>query len=168
MLKRQSAFTLYEIIIVIMMIAVVSVGLAISFGGTKTKVEFEAYETEIVNIMQVARGKSLANTLVGEDEETDYYLLDVNTDGMSLTAYGVDYGESGAADPIEISSFTLEDGYEINREFEVYYFPPYGELCFEVDCSGTSSSKQFRIDSPNSEYFTRYLLNLHGGYPEEL
>jgi prepilin-type N-terminal cleavage/methylation domain-containing protein len=164
----QKAFSLVEILIVMTILVVISTSLALSFGDSKQKVVFNDYEQQIVNMMQQARGLSLANILVAEDEETDYYQLSFARTGLTLTALGV--GDDAGSDPTEeeINSLNFSEGYNFDLAFDIYYFPPFGDICFSSDCSDGESLQRFTFSLDESDFSTEYIFNIQGGYPEEL
>lgn len=172
---KHRAFTLIEILIVIMIAGVVSVGLALSFTNGKAQADFKQAQSDITNLLQEARALSLANILIedgGDSFETDYYHLDINTTTLTLTAYGAD--DSGAEVSSEINSVELNfpTEMEIDDTYDIYYIPPYGEVCFSYSggCVYTSqpTEQTFRMER-NDDGVTQevdFTLSIYSAYPE--
>jgi type II secretory pathway pseudopilin PulG len=165
-MKRHAAFTLGELMIAIMIIAILSISMVVNFSRSEQKAIFDDYRAQILAVMQQARGLSLSNILVEEStrEETDYYVLELKTDGITLTAWGVDGSD------VDIVDFDFEEGYEFTTDTYIYYFPPFGDICFTNDptCSGGTTGKTFTFQSTDGNYSQRYAFTIYGGYPEEL
>lgn len=163
---KHRAFTLIEIIIVIMVVAILSTGLALSFSNGRGQAAFKDAQYQITNIIQEARALSLSNVLIEDTGvEADYYLLDITASELTLTAYGM--GESAAVEH-EIQSVTLSDGVEIDSGLQVYYIPPYGDLCFTYAgiCNYTTTESSFTLIRENSDQTATFTLSIYSGYPE--
>ena len=163
--KHQPAFTLIEILIVTIMLGIISISMAVSFSGSRTKVEFQDLEVKVINMIQEARSLGLANLLVNEEsaEQTDYYLLTIEQDQLTLEAIGVE----GNSLPIE--TLTLSEGYEITfrgsiNELEILYSPPYGDIAF----GNGQSTNFFTLAAKDGSYETEYSISIFGGFPEEV
>lgn len=140
--------------------ALISIAMALSFSGAKDRANFNEAEIEMLDLIQKARGSALSSVLVGTDP-VDYYELDFEESGITLTAVS----ETGTSE--EIDGITFEPGITISTAFEVYYFPPYGDVCFSSGCSDTVEGKNFTLESNIGESVT-YRISRYGGYPEEL
>jgi len=171
---KHRAFTLVEILIVIMITGIVSVGLAISFSGGRDQAAFKEAQSDITNIIQEARALSLANILIegrANDFETDYYHLAVATDGITLTAYGVDAHDVVIDTEVNSIEIDSEANLEISEALDIYYVPPYGEICFSYSggCVFTSqpTEESFSLlrDGGASQEVT-FTLSIYSGYPE--
>ena len=100
-LSAKPAFTLVEILIVIMMIGIFSTGFAISYSNSQ-KVTFESDKERFFHYSK-ARNLSLTNLMVN-DKQADYYYLEAGTASITLTGYDIDAGTS------EIDSLTFSSG----------------------------------------------------------
>jgi prepilin-type N-terminal cleavage/methylation domain-containing protein len=172
---KHRAFTLVEIVIVIMIVAIISVALALSFTESKKHAEFKQVKADVTNIIQQARSLSLANILIdgsGSNQfETDYYLLDFQVDSLTLTAYGTDSHDHPIDSEIDSLEFTSSTGIELDAAVDVYYVPPYGEVCFSY-ASGcdydadTDTSKELNLTRDGSDQSASITISIYSGYPE--
>ncbi len=133
-LSAKPAFTLVEIVIVIMMIGIFSTGFAISYSNSQKKVTFESDKEKVLSIIQKARNLSLTNLMVN-DTQADYYYLEVTGanltgTGLTLTGYDID-GVSSLIDSVTFSS-----GIYTNLFLKVKYYPPYGTVTFDSGIHG--------------------------------
>lgn len=164
---KRSAFTFIELLITIVVLGIITISLAVSFDATKGKADFRNNQAEMINIFQKARALSLSNVVVDTTNEinTDYYLLDVAEGSITLTAYGSD-----SIYTTEIDSYTFDDEISLNKNFKVYYTPPYGDICIDDLTSCSTTSKAFTLIGKygDIEYEQQYLISIHGGYAEEL
>ncbi len=163
MKSSPRAFTLIELTIAIVIIAILTVALATSFYNGNLSARFNDERTKVVNVLEEARGYSLGSILIDETEPTDYYLITVSSSGITLDAYGPTLDELK-------SSYYLEDGFNIDditgSEY-IFYFPPNGEICFETpDCSSTLTEISFTLNDDTGTYSQLIKVNKFGGYPE--
>lgn len=156
--RHQPAFTLIEILIVVTIMALLAMAMSISFSGAKDRATFDDQKVKIVDLFQKARGSSLSSVLVGT-EPVDYYRVYVIRTGITLTAY------AGINTEL-IDSLTFTDGVYVSSPTSVYYFPPYGVVCFTSDCHDTIASGTFTLRNAAGE-LTIYRVYRHGGYIEE-
>ena len=168
-LKPKPAFNLIELLITTTVVAILATVAAFSFSGAKNGATFNDQKTKVVDMLQQARSYSLSNVLVdsGTGEATDYYRLDIGENTLTLTAVGT----SGTISATELDSIELLDGYRIEfssgaPDLEIYYFPPYGEICFSAsNCSDSTTEKSFVLSGPDEREAT-ITLNVFAGYPE--
>jgi prepilin-type N-terminal cleavage/methylation domain-containing protein len=168
---KHRAYTLVEVLVVVMITALITVGLALSLSNGRGHAQFKQYQSDITNIIQQARTLSLANILItvsGVDYETDYYELAFAEDSVTLTAYG----DSGAVSS-EIDSVTFEESYGIALDAAqtIYYLPPYGEVCFTYSSgcdytTDTDTSKDLVLARENSDQSVTFTVSIYSGYPE--
>ena len=160
MTTDHRAFTLIEMMIVTVIVAILALGLLFAFQGTKDKADFSNQQTQVVNLIQEARGLSLSNLMVG-DEIAQYYLLSVQRGSVTLSSVA----ESGTL--LEVGMVTFEGDVSVPRgtTFDTYYFPPYGDVCFSEDCAATDPTEDtFTLtDGVNESDIT---ITIYGGYPE--
>jgi len=167
-MKHRSAFTLIEILIVIIITAVLTVGLAVSFSGGKALADFKADKAELTSLIQLARNSSLSSVLIDDEYETDHYLLELSSSAASLTAYGED-----TANYVELDSMEFNTDYEITLDdsLSVYYIPPYGEVCFTYtggacDYSDGTTSETRILEREDSDQTATFTITIYSGYPE--
>lgn len=170
---KHRAFTLVEIVVVVLVVGIVTAGLALSLNNGRAQAEFKNAEYQVTNLLQEARSLSLANILI-EDEsgdfETDYYHLSVTRPRMILTAYGTN--DSGSAVSQEIDTVELSMDHELSFDgvYDIYYVPPYGELCFSYSggCVFTGQPTELSFDLTREEVGqTRtFTISIYSGYPE--
>lgn len=143
----KKAFTLLELMIVITIMAILTMALVFSFNNATLKAKFDNEKTKITNIVAQARSKSFSNILLESGEVAEYYLLTIDTTKSTLTAVNETTSEI-------IDTFDYETGIFITDKIEVYYFPPYGEVCFDIDCVSTEESISTRLTDNNSVYMS--------------
>ncbi len=121
----------------------------------------------MLDLMQKARGSALSSVLVedpdgvADSEPVAYYKLSIQTNAITLTAVSTSFAA-------EIESLSFENGITLSPVIEVYYFPPYGEVCFDVACTDkTTQYKNFTLQDATGEDVT-YRISRHGGHPEKL
>ncbi len=171
---KRPAFTLIEILIVISLLGIISLGLALSFQYGRSRAEFKKAEYQLTNIIQRARELSLSNILItdyAQDFETDYYQLQIREDGATLTAYGT--SPAGELKPYEIEIINLNSDYglSIDSALNIYYIPPYGEICFTInsancDYSDGVTEKSFILSGQDSIQEKTFRLSIYSAYPE--
>lgn len=171
---KHHAYTLPEIIIVVLVTSIISLALAVSFSNAKKQAEFKQDQADIVNIIQEARTLSLANIIVEgsvNDFATEYYLLEFTTDGVELTAHATNgFGYDVSSD---VSSVSLNSdlGIGLNTTQKVYYVPPYGEVCFAYSSgcdytSDTDTQKELVLERDGSNQESTITISIYSGYPE--
>ncbi|MBT4385113.1 type II secretion system protein [Candidatus Peregrinibacteria bacterium] len=177
----KPAFTLIEVIVVTSMVAILSMGFALNIDKIRKRGNFHAVQNEIVGVLQNARSLSLSNQLRtnegdGIDYPVKYYRIMIKENGLGLDAYL----DMPGADPLPQENLTLvdfdsmtEEDFSIidnmvaDRNLLVFYFPPYGEICFNnKDCSSASIEKTFRFHTDDDEFATEMTLSIHGGTVE--
>gem|GEM_PF-1720085 len=165
---RTRAFTLIEMMIVTVIMAILAIGLLFAFQGTKDKADFSNQQIQVVNLIQEARGLSLSNLMVesgGTDYVAEYYKLEIAPAAVSLTAHA-DTDEDGIADAsVEIGEVTFEGDVfvRLSTIFDAYYYPPYGDVCID-DCSTGPTQDTFTLTDGVNE--TDITITIYGGYPE--
>ncbi len=152
-----------ELLIAIIIIAVLSIALAVSLSRGVLKAKFDDQVLQVVHVLEQARTYSLTNFLILDTEPADYYLISVTSAGVMLDAYGptLDYG---------LENVALADGFEIEditgSEY-AFYFPPDGEICFDTpDCASGITEISFTLVDSSGTYSSQITLNIYGGYPE--
>lgn len=156
--QHCSAFTLIELVIAIAIIGVLSVILATRFTQGISRAKFENQVVGVVRILEEARAYSLSNYLVNDTEPTEYYLLAITETGATLEAYGETEVET-------LSSFTLNDEFEISEPYDIYYYPPYGEICI-TSCGNGITEVDFDLDDYTGGNQAVFVVSIYGGYPE--
>lgn len=131
--RQKNAFTLIELLLVILILSVMAgIGYS-SLSRARTNAIFKQAVNETVGIIQNARNKALTNPEMTDGTNvytaTAFYVtLDITTNTLSLYAdFGGDPGE-----PLE--SVVLNDGVTLTVAPEdleqISYEPPMGELTF--------------------------------------
>jgi len=150
-------------LIVITIMALLSMAMAFAFSGARDNANFNDQKLAVTNIIQEARGLSLSSILVetaSGDEPAYYYYLAITEDDITLSAVTED------SDTTKINSLTLEEGFEIDQPVDVYYFPPYGDICIgRFDCSASVTEEVFTLTSEEGREAT-FTISVYGGYPE--
>jgi len=157
---RPLAFTLIELMLAIIIIAVLTTGFALTFQRATLKATFDDQVTQITAIIEKAGSYALSNLLVNDSEPAEYYYLYIMTSKITLSAVDAD----GASETLE--TFTFEDGFTMNAAAKIYYFPPDGTVCFSTDCSDTTTTKRVTFRDSDRTYQTRFAITKYGGYPE--
>lgn len=166
---KQPAFNLIELLITTVIVAVLATVAALSFSGAKNGAVFNDQKTKVVDLLQQARSYSLSNVLVDSSTEktTDYYILEIDENTITLSAIGT----SSTTSTTELTSLELQEGYTFAlpsgaSKIEIYYIPPYGEICFYAyDCSDSTEEISFILSGPDDRKAT-ITLNVFAGYPE--
>ena len=156
----KPAFTMIELLIAIIIIAVLSVAIAVNLGRGVLKARFDDQLIEIVHIIEQARSYSLNNYLIGDTDPAEYYSLAIDSSGLTLTAHG-------ASSSISLEEVELEDGFTITVIVDntIYYVPPYGSIYIGSETSGTTELL-FMVGDDSGTYSALITLNIYGGYPE--
>lgn len=160
MRPHPKAFTLLELLIVIVILALLSLLMAFSFNGIRNSVKFDNAKNDLVNIIQKARSLSLSNILINDTTPTDFYLLTLAPSGATVKAYGINSSGVEVNDTLE--TLTFETGITLGGTQKVYYFPPYGDVCFSAACSETDTSKSLTFSSEKES--VTITIEKSGGY----
>lgn len=157
---RAKAFTLIELLMVIVIIAVLSVLLVTSFVSLSSNARFNNAKTQIVSMIEKARSLSLSNILINDTEPTDYYKLTLTGGTVTIDAYGTDPTISES-----IASLSLDTDFSFATTLDIYYFPPYGDVCFNAaDCSDPSTSAEVVLNNADSTKSAAFTFDVNGGY----
>jgi prepilin-type N-terminal cleavage/methylation domain-containing protein len=165
---EKPAFTFIELMVSTAIIAIISVTTALTIQTTRVRSAFRNYETQIVHLAQQARSASLSNLRIGglEDiessEEVIHYQLAIRGAGVQLNAVGETLVEE-----LGIVNIADDPSIEIGPIFDVYYFPPYGDVCFNPSCTPDPiTEKTFTINSIYTDIYTEITIDVYGGFPE--
>lgn len=163
MKSSPRAFTLIELMIAILIIAVLSAALMLNFSSASQKALFDDQITNIVRVIEQARSYSLTNYLVNDTEPTEYYLLTIGADYLSIEAYA-DY--AGTHDSLE--EYELDTGFTTTAtDDEVFYIPPYGQVCLEYPCvDGGDTEYPFVVSNSDGSLSQVITITTHGGFAE--
>ncbi len=163
-LTKRPAFTFIELLIVIIIMAILSVALAISYQRVQLKVRYDAHVNAIVELFQRARSLSLSTLMIDDTEPVEFYYLAVGEGDVVLTAEGGGLSE-------ELDRFTFDNDIMIDTELEIYYFPPYGDICLGASgCNdpifvGPPETENVTVLSDASGvYSTEFTITNVGGY----
>ena len=85
-MQKLRAFTLIELMIAIIIIAVLTTGFALTFQRATLKATFDDQVTQITAIIEKAGSYALSNYLVNEADPAEYYYLYIRTDTITLSA----------------------------------------------------------------------------------
>jgi len=157
---RRAAFTFIELIVVITMMAILATILAVSFQNLRLSSRFNDQKVKIVSLIEGARSQALSNILVNGTAPTSYYLLDIESTAITLTAVAED------ATSETLKTLTLDSDMTLATvPLEIYYFPPYGDVCFDSACADTTTiSKDFTLSDSTGAKTATFTLNVNGGY----
>ncbi len=159
---RAPAFTMIELLIAIIIIAVLSVAIAVNLSRGALKANFDDQLIQIVHVLEQARSYSLTNFLIEDTEPVDHYLITIAETGVTLEAYG----SSGLSSTLE--NVELADGFTITATTlpqSIYYVPPDGDIYIESESSGITEF-EFSVDDSSGTYSETVSLTIYGGYPE--
>lgn len=166
LLHKKTAFTFIELILVITLLAILSTAVILGWRQNQIHAQFRDLETKIISMIQKARGLSLSNLTIENADESipvEYYLLNISETSLSIQAIGQD----SAATAEEIDVLEFPEGFSLDTTFEVYYFPPYGEVCWESDCPDDfEEEKTFTLSTEFSNENQEFGISIYGGYPE--
>lgn len=155
---RAKAFTLIELLMVIVLVAVLSVLLVTSFVSLSSNARFNNTKTQIVSMIEKARSLSLSNILINDTEPTDYYKLSLIDGMVTIDAHGPTLSES-------IATLSLDIDFSFTTTLDVYYFPPYGDVCFNAsDCSDLSTSAEVVLSNADASKTATFIFDVNGGY----
>ena len=165
---KRPAFTFIELMITTLILGFLAVAGSISVQKSRIRATFRGYETEIIHLVQQARSSSLSNLRIGDEddlgatEEVVHYELLIQEEGITLNAVGDTISKE-----LGVVDLSTDDDVSISTEFEVYYFPPYGEVCFSPSClDGGLTEQSFTLDSEFSDMYTQVTIDVYGGFPE--
>lgn len=163
MKSSPRAFTLIELMLVIVILAISSAALLVNFRSASQKALFEDQLSNIVNVIEKARSYSLTNYLVNDFEPAEYYLLTIADNSISIEAYA-DYG--GTHETLE--EYDLPIGFETTAaDDEIFYFPPYGQVCLTYSCTMAGFTKySFTVSSSDGSLTQTITITTHGGFAE--
>lgn len=159
---RPRAFTLIELMIAVIIIAILSMALFVNFSGAVLKARFDDELTSISRMVEQARGYALSNYLVNDDESTpaEYYLLSFRRSRIVLSAVA----EDGTREELESHSF--DTSFSLNTTLAVYYFPPDGSVCFSADCSDGLTESSLIFSDTDGTYSSTITISVYGGFAE--
>jgi prepilin-type N-terminal cleavage/methylation domain-containing protein len=169
MKSSPRAFTLIELIISLLFIAILAMALYSNFSRGVLKARFDDEVVAITDIIEEARGYSFTSVLIEDTEPTDYYLLSIETTGISLEAYATN--ASGTVSET-IKEITFDTRFTIDAPESIYYFPPEGDICFQFidaedfDCDPDINEIDFTLADSTGTYDQTININVYGGYPE--
>ena len=161
MFPRAKAFTFIELLMVITMMGILSVILGLSYTKLQTLTRFKNEKTQIVNMIEKAHSLSLSSILINDTEPTDYYELSITPSTLSLDAYASD-----GTTTENIDSLSLERDFSFDLSVDIFYFPPYGDVCFDVstcDSADTSKTREVTLSDSSTDTAT-FTIDVNGGY----
>ena len=161
-MQRLRAFTLIELMLVVVIMAILSTALFLTTQRGILKAEFDDQVTEITGLIEKARGYALSNYLVNDLEPAQYYQLHIEATRIRLIAVG----ESGTNVSETLETLTYESDFRMGGATSIYYFPPNGDVCFTKTCTGTTTYKSLTFHDPDYTYQTKFTVTKYGGYPE--
>ncbi len=169
MKSSPRAFTLIELAIVILIIAILTVALASSFFRGNLSARFNDQLTQVVQILEEARGYSLGSTLIedssspGTYEPAEHYRITIGSNQITLDAVGPTIVTN-------IKTVTIEPGFvmrDITPTDRIFYFAPDGEICFDTYlCDSGITRMSFILSDSTNTYTQTIRINQFGGYPE--
>lgn len=161
-MKRRPAFTLIELLLAIIIIAVLSMALLTSFRNATLKARFDDELTTINRIVGKARGYALSNYLVNDDtsKPAEYYLVSFTVNDIGLAAVATD----GTVEKLE--NHTFNTAFAINTPLDAYYFTPDGNVCFSADCSDGLIEDTVIFSDTGGTYSSTITISVYGGFVE--
>jgi type II secretory pathway pseudopilin PulG len=145
---------------VIVLVAVLSVLLVTSFVSLSSNARFNNTKTQIVNMIQKARSLSLSNILINDTDPTDYYKLTLTGQTVTIDAYG-----TVPTNTESIGILNLDTDFSFASTLDVYYFPPYGDVCFNAsNCSDSSSTAAVILSNADATKTATFTFDVNGGY----
>lgn len=164
------AFTLLEVTIVILIMAIMTATLAWAFRRSQVRSQFDAQVTEIVGLFQEARALSLSQVIVNGTDPADHYILTVEQNELRLEAAYDSGSETLDNISLDYNWFISLNGQEAAEEaIEFFYYPPEGDICIAGDCSNNAETAAvFYLVDDENELSTQFTVSVFGGYPELL
>ncbi|MFA6436321.1 MAG: type II secretion system protein [Candidatus Gracilibacteria bacterium] len=169
-MRSQTAFTLIELVIVIL---ILSIFFGIGYGSltrARTNADFKQAVNETVGILQNARNKAMTNpelmTAGGEvSTATAFYVtIDPVTNTLSLYAdFGGDTGELLESVVLDGDLILTIEPSDITR---ISYEPPMGELTFVLSGEGAIDGAIINLSMANGAFTEKITLNQFRGMPE--
>lgn len=161
--RTHAAFTLIEVTIVVIIMAILAVSLALAYQSIQLKVRYDSNVNQIAELFQQARSLSLSSLMINDTDPTYYYILNVDEGAATLTAYSTDTSVNEVID-----TFTYDSDMNITTPaIEVYYFPPNGAICFGVyTCTSTDTENSVTFEDSEGTYSTQFTITKAGGYVE--
>lgn len=159
-LKNHPAFTFIEMMIVVVIMAVLSMSIALAYQKIHLKMRYEANVTALTALFQQARSVSLSTILINGTEPAAYYKLTVQRGYARLDAYAADETTSKLIERVDYDS-----GMNISTAaLFVYYFPPNGEVCLDnSSCTGAASGS-VTFEDTGGTYATQFSVTAAGAY----
>lgn len=159
--KKHAAFTFIELLIVIIIMAVLSISLAVAYQRVQLKVRFDKNVSRITELFQQARTLSLSTLMIEGTDPTYYYVLELDASSVTLSAY--------ASDPSiyeTLETFTVDSDMSLTSTASgIYYLPPSGEVCIDAETCDTGTTEAALILSDlTGTYSTVFTLTTAGGY----
>lgn len=143
--------------IVIVILAILSVALALGYRQLSLNVRFDNHVSNIERIFQEGRSRSLSTVLIEDTEPTEYYLVELTNHAIELKAFSETLEEI-----IEIYEF--DDDIAIAPEWEVYYFPPNGRVCLSTHtCESLETELNTVLEDDSGTYSASFTINAGGG-----
>ena len=143
--KETAAFTLIELMVVLVMTGILTVGFAINLNGLRDQSRFADIQSEVLSLIQKTRGLSRTSTLVDENF-IEFYYLQSNENGLLLRQWweGIDFASDSLLETLDLREFELENlVFEFSTDSEteldysgplrICYFPPDGEVFIMQD-----------------------------------
>jgi len=170
-LRRKTAFTLIELLLVIL---ILSVMLGIGYSSlirARTNADFKQAINETIGILQNARNKAMTNPEIVTDDgnvyvaNAFYVTLDTSTNTLSLKA---EIGDETVEDQL-LESVVLNEGVTLTVAPEdlerISYEPPMGELTF-VFTSSDGDEVIITLSMGDGAFTQNITLNQFRGMPE--
>ena len=159
--KRHAAFTFIEVIIVVIIMAILSISMAVAFQNVQLKVRFDKNVSRITELFQQARTLSLSTLMIDGTDPTYYYALNLGTSSVTLIAYAADTSVTQT-----LETFTYDsDMYLNDLAIGIYYFPPSGEICIgAASCASGATEAEITFADRSGTYSTQFTITTAGGY----
>ncbi len=159
--KKHAAFTFIELIIVVIIMAILSISLAVAYQNVQLKVRFDAHVSTITELFQQARTLSLSTLMINGTDPTYYYALSLGTTSVTLKAYATDTSVTQT-----LETFTYDSDMRLTSSaIAIYYFPPSGEICIgSASCSSGATEANITFGSRSGTYSTEFTITTAGGY----
>ena len=159
--RKHAAFTLIELTIVIIIMAILSVAMAVSCQKVQLKVRYDANVDAITELFQRARSMSLSTLMIDGTDPTYYYELYLDSGSITLTAYSTNSSVYETLD-----SFDYDAGMDITSlPIGMYYFPPSGEVCIgAASCASGATQASITFEDDTGTHSTSFTITTAGGY----